>query len=187
MNNNSQSWTDPITGEIYPAGNPADKLSKSSVIRPSKIEAAGASTAYQPYQANNPPAAQEPRRPARVVGGDQKFCEHCGSLIAKAAVICPACGCQVGEFRQTVQAQPVINNYVNNGNNIAPMTYGFGKTKNKWVAFVLCFFFGALGAHRFYEEKFGTGLLYLFTGGLFGLGWIADIIRILCKPNPYYP
>ena len=30
------------------------------------------------------------------------------------------------------------------------------------------------------------GLLYLFTGGLCGIGYIIDLILILCKPNPYY-
>jgi len=31
------------------------------------------------------------------------------------------------------------------------------------------------------------GLLYLFTGGLFGIGWLVDLILLLFKPNPYYP
>lgn len=30
------------------------------------------------------------------------------------------------------------------------------------------------------------GIVYLFTVGLFGIGWIIDLISILCKPNPYY-
>ena len=30
------------------------------------------------------------------------------------------------------------------------------------------------------------GILYLLTCGLFGIGWIVDIIIILTKPNPYY-
>lgn len=52
-------------------------------------------------------------------------------------------------------------------------------TRSKWVAFILCFLFGVLGVHRFYAGKIGTGLLWLFTGGLFGLGWIVDMIMIL--------
>lgn len=46
-------------------------------------------------------------------------------------------------------------------------------------------FLGYLGAHRFYEGKVILGIIYLFTFGLFGIGWFIDIIRILCKPNPY--
>ena len=51
--------------------------------------------------------------------------------------------------------------------------------KNKWVAFLLCVFFGYFGAHRFYVGKTGTGLLYLLTVGLFGVGWLVDIVIIL--------
>ena len=50
--------------------------------------------------------------------------------------------------------------------------------KNKMVALLLCIFLGVLGVHRFYVGKIGTGLLYLFTVGLFGIGWIIDIILI---------
>lgn len=63
---------------------------------------------------------------------------------------------------------------------------GSGRAKNKWVAFVLCLLFGFFGAHKFYEGKTGMGLLYLFTMGLLGFGWIIDTIVILFKPNPYY-
>jgi restriction system protein len=51
--------------------------------------------------------------------------------------------------------------------------------KKKWVAFVLCFLLGIMGAHYFYVGRFGRGLLYLFTGGLFAIGWIVDLFVIL--------
>lgn len=38
--------------------------------------------------------------------------------------------------------------------------------------------FGTLGFHRFYLGKFGTGLLYLFTGGLASLGSIYDFFTL---------
>lgn len=57
--------------------------------------------------------------------------------------------------------------------------------KNKWVAFFLCFFLGYLGIHRFYEGKVGTGILWLLTCGLGGIGVLVDLILIACKPNPY--
>ena len=61
-----------------------------------------------------------------------------------------------------------------------------GKTCKKWVSFGLCLFLGAIGAHKFYEGKTMLGILYLFTGGLFSLGWFIDIFVILSKNDPYY-
>lgn len=51
-------------------------------------------------------------------------------------------------------------------------------SKNKTVALVLCIFLGYFGAHYFYAGRSGMGLLYLFTVGLFGIGWLVDIFRI---------
>lgn len=60
-------------------------------------------------------------------------------------------------------------------------------SKNKWVSFFLCLFFGVFGIHKFYEGRVLLGILYILTGGLFGLGVILDLIQLLFKPNPYYP
>ena len=57
--------------------------------------------------------------------------------------------------------------------------------KDKWTAFFLCLFLGVLGVHKFYEGKIGMGLLYLFTFGLFGVGWFIDLVLILMKPPKY--
>ncbi|MCA9197942.1 MAG: NINE protein [Pirellulaceae bacterium] len=38
--------------------------------------------------------------------------------------------------------------------------------------------FGFMGAHRFYFGKPLTGILWLFTFGLLGVGWIVDLFLI---------
>ncbi len=121
--------------------------------------------------------------------GKTKFCKHCGGKIPEAAVVCTLCGCQVEEVRQTEQPNIVINNSNNNVNsNVnANIAGALGiRTRNKWVAFLLCVFLGYLGAHKFYEGKAGMGIVYLFTFGLFGIGWFIDCISLLFKPNPYF-
>ena len=115
-----------------------------------------------------------------------KFCKHCSAKIPEAAVICTHCGCQVEDMNHINQPNIVINNANTNTNtNINPGMLGI-LVRNKWVAFFLCLFLGFAGAHKFYEGKAGMGILYIFTFGLFGIGWFVDCISLLLKPNPYY-
>ena len=74
----------------------------------------------------------------------------------------------------TVQPQITIQNqhFINAG-----FTPGVSR-KSKMTALLLCIFFGYFGAHHFYVGRRGTGLLFLVTFGLAGLGWIVDIFRI---------
>lgn len=43
---------------------------------------------------------------------------------------------------------------------------------------LLTIFLGFFGVHRFVVGKVGTGILYVFTYGLFFVGWIVDIISV---------
>ena len=46
------------------------------------------------------------------------------------------------------------------------------------VAWLLLTFLGIFGVHRFYLGKWGTGLIYLFTGGLFLVGILYDFLTL---------
>lgn len=80
------------------------------------------------------------------------------------------------------QNQGVSNMQQNQGvSNIQSNIYIPIKSyKSKTAAGLLCFFFGEFGIHRFYVGKVGTGILWLFTLGLFGIGWFIDLIVIIC-------
>jgi len=45
---------------------------------------------------------------------------------------------------------------------------------NYTLAWLLLTFLGIFGAHRFYFGKWVTGLIWLFTGGLFLIGYLYD-------------
>lgn len=50
--------------------------------------------------------------------------------------------------------------------------------KNISDAYTLWFPFGLLGFHHFYLNNPWLGILYFFTFGLFGIGWLVDLFRI---------
>jgi TM2 domain-containing membrane protein YozV len=52
--------------------------------------------------------------------------------------------------------------------------------KKRLVAFLLCWFLGSLGVHRFYVGKTGSGVAQLLTLGGLGIWSLIDWITILC-------
>lgn len=52
---------------------------------------------------------------------------------------------------------------------------------NVIVKFILTFFFGALigGIYRILKGRIIWGVLWIITGGLFGIGWLIDIITVI--------
>ena len=46
-------------------------------------------------------------------------------------------------------------------------------------AFLLCFFLGVFGVHRFYVGKIGTGILQILTLGGLGIWALIDMIMII--------
>lgn len=91
-----------------------------------------------------------------------KYCHACASVIDAEAVVCPHCGVP----------QP--------GMSLAGTPYGGSVSEKRiLVGFLLCFFLGVFGVHRFYAGKIGTGLLQLFTLGGFGIWALVDLILLV--------
>lgn len=119
-----------------------------------------------------------------------KFCKFCGEKIPVDSVVCPKCGKQVEDLSS--KQNVIINNSSSASSSASSASSAQSndarmlKRINKTTALLLCIFLGFLGAHKFYEGKPVMGILYFFTLGLLGVGWIIDIFIIASKPNPYY-
>lgn len=72
-----------------------------------------------------------------------------------------------------------VSQSTNNFTAPSPQNTNNGGNNMAWFKFVICFLFGYFGVHKFIEKKIGMGILYLFTMGLFGFGWIYDCIKYL--------
>ncbi|NGE51597.1 NINE protein, partial [Klebsiella pneumoniae] len=69
-----------------------------------------------------------------VAQGQTVFCRACGKQLHMTATACPACG--------------------------APQQSSGEASRKILPAFLLCWFLGWLGLHRFYVGKVGTGILF---------------------------
>ena len=114
-------------------------------------------------------------------------CKHCGAEVKSNQTVCAFCGCEIERPQQQAPQNVVINNYnyansepsvTQNEVAAQPVNINLVSNKNKILALILCIFFGYFGLHRFYVGKNSSGLLYLFTMGIFGFGWFIDIFLI---------
>lgn len=86
------------------------------------------------------------------------YCRECGYKHSDKAKACPKCG------------------YVE-----------YDLTKSVAIYFLLLWFFGLLGAHRFYAGKTGSGIaMLLLTISVFGIiitaiWWLIDLIYAICN------
>ena len=116
-------------------------------------------------------------------------CERCGAPHHPDSKRCAYCGGYLPASRRAEAAspkpppaQPMVVNVYQSAPVAEPAPLrrqDMASDKSRWIAALLCWFLGYLGVHRFYVRKTGTGILWLFTGGLMGIGVIVDFIVIL--------
>ena len=81
-------------------------------------------------------------------------------------------------------SQPPKSSYSSPTSNRTTYTNSYRSSKeapNEWLLFFMCLFLGYFGVHKFMEGKVGMGLLYLFTFGLCGIGWMIDTCKHFFK------
>ncbi len=98
------------------------------------------------------------------------FCAQCGTHLEPNILFCPQCGAKMATSVETS---------ISNSNELL-VPPELQSPKSAITALLLCLFLGALGVHRFYVGKIGTGILMLITGGGFGIWALIDLIIIAC-------
>ena len=96
-----------------------------------------------------------------------KYCQACGSVVDAAAVVCPACGVMQADMAGVVG--------YGGGYGVG---YPAASEKRVLVAFLLCFFLGVFGIHRFYAGRPKTAILQLLTLGGLGIWAFVDLILL---------
>lgn len=120
-------------------------------------------------------------------------CPHCGASIYDDIKRCQYCGSYIDHpARATVEGQPVVVNVYTQSDpyHQPPRQAAYVRRcspKSRGLALLLCLVFGIVGVHKFYLGRIGMGILYLLTGGLFGIGVLVDVlVLILGSPRDGY-
>ena len=90
-------------------------------------------------------------------------CPYCSEEIALNAKKCKHCG----EFLDPTLAASMGKGVIG------------GSEKRMLPAFILCWFFGVFGVHRFYAGKIGSGIFMILTLGGLGIWALVDLINIV--------
>ena len=118
----------------------------------------------------------------QTIMADEKFCFSCGSVVKKAAEICPKCGVNQSQRNNTAAIDVYCiscGKSIKKEASICPFCgvrqgEGSGTGVKNWTTTLLLIIFTGVG-HRFYVGKIGTAILMLLTM-LFG--YIFSIIGV---------
>ena len=149
------------------AGGPPENEETASWQPASQSETPPADSGVSPSAA--PPSETEgspQERPSgsAVPGGPSNsriiYCVRCGAVMGGGDQFCHSCGWNAQLPLPAARVEPNPSE------------------RSRLAALLLCVLLGWLGAHRFYVGKIGSGLLWLFTIGLLGIGVIFDLVLI---------
>ncbi len=105
-------------------------------------------------------------------------CEDCGassfSKVDDQTIKCNYCGAKLQKKQLEKQGASISQ-------IAASVRDDIKNNKSHFAIFklIVCILFGAFGVHRFIEGKIVSGLVFLFTYGVFGIGYILDIFRLV--------
>jgi TM2 domain-containing membrane protein YozV len=105
------------------------------------------------------------------------YCQKCGKELPDQASFCPSCGQSANPAATAATAATAAAT----GAAVRP-GYSADKTVSplsRLATLLLCLFVGALGVHRFYVGKIGTGVAMIFTLGGLGIWVLVDLIMIV--------
>ena len=126
------------------------------------------------------------------------YCASCGSELKENSRFCEYCGTKMytdanqayesqshseqsksGNASSTQYSSTIEINVKKPGQSYTPSSEYPVSSKSRLITFLLWLFLGTIGAHYFYAGRIGMGILWLLTGGFFGIGLVIDIILIL--------
>lgn len=118
-------------------------------------------------------------------------CPNCGGPCSNEDRFCAYCKTKLDPYATIPEAKQEIHIHYHQEHRPEPevllekiyVPKEKTSSKNRIVALLLCVFLGIFGAHKFYLGKFGVGLVYIFTYGLFGIGWLIDLVTLIAG-NP---
>ena len=110
------------------------------------------------------------------------YCSRCGMTLDAGVITCPRCGESLDRGGQQAPANypsPVPPAHAAPGHADAAFD-PYVSPKSRLVMLLLCIFVGVPGVHRFYAGRIITGIIWLCTFSLFGIGWLYDMVLIIC-------
>ena len=94
-------------------------------------------------------------------------CEYCGSI--QDVIMPPAPEIKEPEINDNDETEYQENTQLN------------VRQKSILIRLIICLFAGYFGVHKFLEGRILVGIIYAFTGGLFGVGIFIDAVRYILK------